>query len=366
MKKIIGLFWVVALSILSSASYASVEPTVAEFKRSYAAFSGYADKKQWKQSLPYAESAYEIALKLYGEDHKNTATLAYNYGLNLLDVNQKDEAAKILKKALAMYERVYGEDSIELIALLIDLGHSKAHLFRNGGQKSYYNRALELSAKYYGDDSLEHAKLSSEIGLELLLRTRSIAARTHLENSYKIYSDKLGENSSLAGWAAFNLGKYELSTRDYDDAAEYLTKALKTFELPDQPSNKIELATHGFLVMAYSKMGKDAEATQHCLAIGRMTPFTSAQNYLPLVKAAPMYPRKASMAKREGYAIVEYDVDESGFVRNVKVVDWAGHKSFVSTSIKAAEKFRYAPAFKEGKPVLTVGVQNRFIYELDD
>jgi len=124
-----------------------------------------------------------------------------------------------------------------------------------------------------------------------------------------------------------------------------------------------------FLVLLFdqdiSKLNKDEEATKHCLAIGKMTPFTSTQDYQPLVREAPIYPKLAVERRREGYVILEYDVDEAGFVRDPRVVDWQGHNSFVNASIKAAKDFRYAPAFREGLPVVTKGVQNKFTYELE-
>ncbi|MBL4679548.1 MAG: hypothetical protein JKY88_02345 [Pseudomonadales bacterium] len=43
---------------------------------------------------------------------------------------------------------------------------------------------------------------------------------------------------------------------------------------------------------------------------------------------------------------------------------YTGHKSFVKSALKAAEGFRYAPAFVDGKAVLMRGVKNRIIYDI--
>jgi TonB family protein len=130
--------------------------------------------------------------------------------------------------------------------------------------------------------------------------------------------------------------------------------------------NQFELTTHAFLVQAYENLDKSELATGHCLAIGRMTPTSEIQDYQPLVKISPQYPTAAHQAGREGYVTVEYEVDDFGFVRNPKVVDKKGPRSLAYAAIKAAEKFRYAPRFEDGKAVATEGVQNRFTFQLVD
>jgi TonB family protein len=124
----------------------------------------------------------------------------------------------------------------------------------------------------------------------------------------------------------------------------------------------MELVTHGLLVEVYERSNQQDLATKHCLAIGKMTPVTTTQNYQPLVKVPPIYPASAWNRKKEGYVTVEYDVDELGFVRNPKIVDIVGHDSFAKVSIEAAKKFRYAPRFIDGKASTTTGVQNRFTF----
>ena len=351
--------------MISAYAIGYTETDVKAFKHAYGKFNELYNAGKEKEALEYAKQSYELGLKIYGDEHKSAATLAYNYGGLLLDLKHKKEAAKILDKTIDIFESVYGDDSQELVPVLMDLGKARAKIFRHSSTASHYKRALNIIKKHYGAESVEYAKYAMDSGVSLLFDSQSKRAVSYLDDSYKIFVKQLGDDSPMTGLAAFHLGKYELSTRDYEDAVEYLDKALKTFENPDKPSNVIEMATHGFLVKAYSKLDLQQQATKHCLAIGRMTPFTSTQDYQPLVRELPTYPRLASELGKEGYAIVEFDVDEQGFVKNIETVDWSGDKSFIATSEKAVKKFRYAPAFIDGEPVVTKGVQNKFIYELE-
>lgn len=88
--------------------------------------------------------------------------------------------------------------------------------------------------------------------------------------------------------------------------------------------------------------------------------------YLPIVKVAAIYPRRAQTRGITGYCIVEYTVTASGATRNPIAIDCKPEGVFESASVKAAEKFKYKPRVIDGEPVEVAGVQNRFIYELEE
>ena len=87
--------------------------------------------------------------------------------------------------------------------------------------------------------------------------------------------------------------------------------------------------------------------------------------YLPIVKVAPIYPRRAQTRGITGYCIVEYTVTKSGSIRDPIPVDCQPSGVFESASVKAAEKFKYKPRVVDGEPIEVAGVQNKFTYELE-
>ncbi len=87
--------------------------------------------------------------------------------------------------------------------------------------------------------------------------------------------------------------------------------------------------------------------------------------YLPIVKVAPIYPRRAQSRGVEGYCTVEYTVTKSGTTRDIEPVDCSPPGYFERASVKAAEKFKYKPRVVDGDPIEVPGIQNRFTYELD-
>jgi protein TonB len=87
--------------------------------------------------------------------------------------------------------------------------------------------------------------------------------------------------------------------------------------------------------------------------------------YLPIVKVAPIYPRRAQTRGISGYCIVEYTVTTSGAIRDPRAVDCQPSGVFDKASVKASLKFKYKPRVVDGEPIEVAGVRNKFTYELE-
>lgn len=87
--------------------------------------------------------------------------------------------------------------------------------------------------------------------------------------------------------------------------------------------------------------------------------------YLPIVKVAPSYPRRAQSRGIEGYVIVEFTVSKLGTVKEPFVVKAEPEGLFDRAAIDAVLKFKYKPRVVNGEPAAVSGVQNRITFELD-
>ena len=92
---------------------------------------------------------------------------------------------------------------------------------------------------------------------------------------------------------------------------------------------------------------------------------TGDGEYLPIVKVAPIYPRRAQTRGISGYCIVEYTVTASGAIRDPVAVDCDPAGVFEKASVKASLKFKYKPRVVDGVAIEVAGVQNKFTYELE-
>ena len=108
-----------------------------------------------------------------------------------------------------------------------------------------------------------------------------------------------------------------------------------------------------------------APTAQVDLAINSTGMSTGDGEYLPIVKVAPIYPRRAQSRGISGYCIVEYTVMASGAIRDPVAVDCQPSGVFEKASVKASLKFKYKPRVVDGVAIEVGGVQNKFTYELE-
>jgi protein TonB len=108
-----------------------------------------------------------------------------------------------------------------------------------------------------------------------------------------------------------------------------------------------------------------APQTQVDISIESSGMSTGDGEYLPIVKVAPIYPRRAQSRGISGYCIVEYTVTTSGAIRDPIAVDCQPSGVFDKASVKAAQKFKYKPRVIDSEPIEVPGVQNKFTYQLE-
>jgi len=88
-------------------------------------------------------------------------------------------------------------------------------------------------------------------------------------------------------------------------------------------------------------------------------------DYLPIVKVAPVYPRRAQERGLSGYVIVEFTVTKLGTVIDAVVIE-STNSVFNRAAVKAALKFKYKPKVVDGEPIDVAGVLHKITFEMAD
>jgi protein TonB len=155
----------------------------------------------------------------------------------------------------------------------------------------------------------------------------------------------------------------ELVQPDEEIQLEATTKKPDKTEDPEEPPPEMEM------VALDLDMNSNVEnvAPQAAIDVSISSTGMSAGDgeYLPIVKVAPIYPRRAQTRGISGYCIVEYTVTTSGAIRDPQTVDCQPAGVFEKASLKASLKFKYKPRVVDGEPIEVGGVQNKFTYELE-
>jgi len=86
--------------------------------------------------------------------------------------------------------------------------------------------------------------------------------------------------------------------------------------------------------------------------------------YLPIVRIAPQYPRRAAQKGLEGFVDLEFTVTKLGTTKDVVVINAEPPNIFDRAAIQSVLKYKYKPKVENGKPIDVSGVQIRVTFEM--
>ena len=156
----------------------------------------------------------------------------------------------------------------------------------------------------------------------------------------------------------------EIVQPDEEIELETTQKKPDKVEDPEEPPPELEMAQIDFDVD--TDAANTAPTTAVSVEINTSGMASGDGEYLPIVKVAPIYPRRAQTRGISGYCIVEYTVTTSGAIRDPVPVDCQPEGVFEKASVKAALKFKYKPRVVDGEAIEVAGVQNKFTYTLEN
>lgn len=130
---------------------------------------------------------------------------------------------------------------------------------------------------------------------------------------------------------------------------------------PDIPQQDIDSSDYNS-VTAVGPVGPDLDVGMD----SQLGDFSLAEgDYLPIVKVAPMYPRRAQSRGLEGYCDLEFTVTPLGTTANAQVT-FCSSSLFERASVQAVLKFKYKPRVVNGTPIAVPGVHHRITFQIAD
>ncbi|OHU87649.1 MULTISPECIES: energy transducer TonB [Pseudoalteromonas] len=319
-----------------------------QFNQNYRAYQQAVEAREDYDSIEkYAKLSYQQGRVVFGEQTENTANLAINYA-KAIAFNDKEEALNLVSGAIAILKQVHGNNAIELIdtyMLKVDwLLPSKDLTARE-----YVVKALDI-AQHHNNKLLE-----SKIYFEAAKVFNRVGDYTRVKR-YLTHADEINQKHlpkdavhrlTVDLWVAELLA----ARKQNSGAVEKLHSIIEVFDEKLEFDHPIELVAHSRLVGLYEKLGKREQATQHCIAIAKMKPWQDDIEQTPLYRIEPIYPTRATRARKEGWVDLEFTVTPEGFVEDITVLDKEHGEMFVKNSIKALKDWRYAPKFVDGEAV---------------
>ncbi|NMR25738.1 TonB family protein [Pseudoalteromonas sp. NEC-BIFX-2020_015] len=338
------------LGVVYSANVCAEDTVKSQFS---AVYQQYLDAIQSSENAQhYAQQAYYLGKKFYGDSSDNTANLAVNYANTL-----KGKSAELKKQRFELYEYAYNtllanhsSTSLETIDALIGMADNT---LSPREAANYYEQVIEAAKQQKQPKLVADMQFIAAQGLAYNYQgDKYRTALNYLNEADEYYTKNLPENSVSRIKADFLMAAFLQGKRQYDEAITRLNRVVNVFDKALSFDHDAELSAHSKLIYLYEKTGNSDEATKHCIAIAKMVPWKGNQDLTPLYRQEPKYPRRKAEKRQGGFVQMEFDITPSGFVDNIKVINSSkAGSAFEKEAIKAIEKWRYAPKFEDGKAV---------------
>lgn len=335
---------------VSAATPSTTEDTVEErFEKAYAA---YLEKDNRYSRGKLAWEAYELGRQVYGDDHINTANLI----LNVLTHNTysggegQRERRQLATQALSIYEAEYEPTDLQMLdVLLANMSSHNSERVNEGLGR----RLMELADHYESSDPLLANQVRFEAGKELLAAGSPRSSIILAARNY--FAEHLAPDDPLYANSTFYSARYYVAAGRRADAIDAFEETIELVEGTEGATPKVELYARAQLVALLEQTGDSETATKHCIEIGALQPEKGNQDAQPLFRMNPEYPLRLFRAGHEAQVRLRFDVTENGFVDNIDIISNSGHAGFEKVARQSLSSWRYAPEFKDGKPVRSSG-----------
>lgn len=236
------------------------------------------------------------------------------------------------------------------VAEQLELGRAASERPSDGREaKRLFDDALEALERRLGSNHREVGETALEIG-EYLLTKRWLArdSRRYLARAHRILG-RAPEGDLERGRASYHLGRFHYSRQQHRVAVRLLDEALATFVAGGHDEHTMR--AHALLVDVNDRLGRTEEASRHARAVGEMVAWRDDADPQPLFVVHPQYPRGAAAYGEEGWVRVRFRITPDGSVVEPWVESHEGSASFIRPTLRAVERWRFAPKVVDGNPV---------------
>ncbi|WP_164503563.1 energy transducer TonB [Pleionea sediminis] len=91
----------------------------------------------------------------------------------------------------------------------------------------------------------------------------------------------------------------------------------------------------------------------------------SGSEATPRLRIEPLYPREAQLKGLEGYVSLLFDIDESGAVTNIRVLESEPQRLFDKAAVNALRKWKYNAKKENGKTIKLTNQQVTLQFEME-
>lgn len=348
-----------SLALLLSAALSA--PALADdFSDVYKQFHQAVEAGDLKAAVSLSQQAWKLGEEKFGKDSENAIRLQHSYANMLVESQQFEQAQTIFEQLPERYEDLYGENSKDTFMMYVEILDAAKNLsiagidvwdFQSRLSRFLVNHAENVEFGSEENKAQTFHLVSTILGKVGIQERSAFKTEKFLENALALNIQLFGEDSKNAVELRLILSQMQVARGHRSDAITNLELVINQFDSGQPYTHPYVLLSHARLVELYELSGESEKATEHCQAIGQMTPWDDDQKPQPIYRRDPQYPVKYAMGKKNGVVKLSFTIDKQGFVKDIEFIDVQGGNEFGEKARDALAKWRYAPKFVNGEAV---------------
>lgn len=203
---------------------------------------------QYQKAKKYYLICLNISKKIFGENHKETASFYGNVGNTYFSLNEFESAEKYYQMSLKILLSIFGENHSQVVSNYCNLGNIYFLQADYQKAKEYFKHSLRIGLIIFSDNQIERASLYGNLGNLYASQKNYEKAEKNYQNALKIALNNLGEDNLLTAKIYGNLGSNYFLQGNYQKAEEYFQQDLKIHL-------KILGKNHPSIATAYNNLG---------------------------------------------------------------------------------------------------------------
>jgi TonB family protein len=274
-----------------------------------------------------------------------------------------EEAIKLQKQALALWEKELGKESKLIVTGSTNLAEMYRALQRYDEAAGAYQRALKIQEKLLGPEHPDLVSLLTKLGW----MRHGVAKAGEAEALFKrtvAISEKQGPDQPGVADPLLTLATFYQKVGRHDTSLPIYRRVIALQEKhfgPEGPQLVATLEKCACALLQDNKLTEANEMSRRAALIERKADpafiVVAGQGVLmgeAIHKVQPHYPPAAKQQRLSGSVLIKVEIDESGAVTDAKIL--CGADLLAGASLEAALKWRFKPTTLDGHPVKVKGV----------
>jgi tetratricopeptide (TPR) repeat protein len=215
---------------------------------------------KYQEAIPLAEKAVELAKRVYGPEHPDTATSLNNLGKLYREMGEYAKAEPPLQEALRIRQKVLGPEHPDTATSLANLGSLYWAMGEYAKAEALDQEALRIRQKVLGPEHPDVALSLSNLGTLYGDMGEYAKAEPLYQEALRIYQKVLGPEHQDTATSLNNLATLYWAMGEYAKAEPLLQEALRIRQKVLGPEHQDTALSLNNLATLYWAMGEYAKA----------------------------------------------------------------------------------------------------------